>query len=185
MDKRTGVDFSEHVVIETHFKNDIHNIDIWDLKLLDNTLYHRVTFINSCGNMMVKGDFGNWVFNREFHPSKDGGVSSYYWDEKLEIGSKQKSHKFDTDKTLKLINKFKDEFDEDYGREMDDEELEWVENLENSVYDEYEYIYTAYRENPPSVETEDVPFGEVRHFWLNVVYDAFDELCKRMTDENN
>jgi hypothetical protein len=183
MDKRTKVDFSEHIVIETHFKNDIHNIDIWDLKLPDSDYIHRVTFINLCDRMMVKGDFGNWVFSREFHPSKNGGVSSYYWDEKLHTSSVQKSHKFDTDETISLINKFKDEFEEDFGREMNGEELEWVENLENSVYDEYEYIYTAYRENPSSVETEDIPFGEIRHFWLDVVYDAFDELCKRMNDE--
>lgn len=90
MDKRTNVDFSEHIVIETHFKNDNHNIDIWDLKLPDSDYIHRVTFINSCDRMMVKGDFGNWVFSREFHPSKNGGVNSYYWDEKLKTSEEWK-----------------------------------------------------------------------------------------------
>jgi len=183
MVKRTDVDFTKHIVIETHFKNDIHNIDIWDLKLPDKEYTHRITFINSCGVLTVKGDFGNWVFNREFHPSKKGYVSGGYWDEKLTLLSEQKSHKFDTDNTKELINEFKEQYLEDDNQ--DDDVLNWIEDLENSVYDEYDYIYVAYRENPSSVETENVPFGEKRIFYLDVVYDAFDELCKRMNDENN
>lgn len=171
---RTNIDWSRHIV-ETQI-NDLVRIDCIRLP---NSRTNLVKFINCGGVMSVTGDFGNWIFCREFHPSKDGLVSNGYWDEKLRIGSVQKSHKWSSEETLKEIYRYK----EDYVDEnTDQEELDWLEDLENCVDDKYEYIYSAYRNNPSGVDAEYVPYGEKRHIWLDAVYDAFDEICKRMGD---
>lgn len=175
-DRRTTVDFSKHIILETHLKSDNHNIDIWDMKLPESEYTNRVRFINSCGTMTVNGDFGNWVFTREFHPSNGGGVSGGYWDEKLEIGSVQKSKNFCSKETIKDLQLFKENLSE---LENTEEMKDWIKELENSVEDEYEYTHKAYRENPCDIDYEYIPFGETRHTWLNIIYDAFDELCSR------
>lgn len=59
-----------------------------------------------------------------------------------------------------------------------EEEEDWIQELENSVYDEHEYVYVAYREKPSSIDYENVPFGKKRHFWFDVVYDGFDFICE-------
>jgi len=180
MNRRTEFDFSRHEVKVTK----LEGVLIHEFKRPD-SYNGSLIFINTCGIMSVTGDFGNWVFCREFHPSatNEHGVSAGYWDEKLEIASQQKSKKYDSEETTKLINEFKNSFLESYGREMNEEEIDWVEELENNVDDEFQYTYVAYRENPSSIDYESVPFGTKRHFWLDAVYDGFDECCKALSRE--
>jgi hypothetical protein len=175
MKKRTDVDFSKHKLKITQ----LDDVLIHEFKRPD-TINCMLVFINTRGVMTVTGDFGNWVFCREFHPAPDNAVSRSYWDEKLEIASVQKAHKYDPEETLKEIKNFKDEFQNNYGREMNEEELDWVENLESSVDDEHEYIYVAYRENPSHIYYENIPFGYKRHFWLDAVYDGFNAMCEAL-----
>lgn len=183
MKNRTNIDFSKHEV--TVIKHDgvlIHKF------ARPNTINKSITFINTCGVCTVTGDFGNWVFCREFHPSKGGSVSDSYWDEKLEIASEsQKSHEYCPDETRRLIKEFREEFKDSYGREPNEEEKEWFEDLEQDVDNKFEYEYVAYRNNPSTVEDEWIPYGKARHVWLNAVYDGFDALCeklKTLEDEN-
>ena len=169
----TTIDFSEH-----EFNTYIDKFcNIYELKI-PNSSTNCIRYINSFGTMTVTGDFGNWVFDREFHPSNKGYVSPQYWDEKLDYNSKQTSHKFDTDETVKGIEQFKVDLI-DYGNEMDDEMIDWLEELESNVFDEYEYIVSAYHNNPSDIDTERVPFGEIRHKYLEYIYDGFDEICRR------
>jgi hypothetical protein len=175
MAQRTKIDFSKHEIKITQLEGAL----IHEFKIPDKMI-HRLVFINTCGVMTVTGDFGNWVFCREFHPSANGGVSGGYWDEKLQISSVQKSHEYNSEETLKRINEFEKTFVESYGREMYEDEIDWVEQLKNSVEDEHEYFYTAYRETPKDIDYESVPFGEKRHFWLDAVYDGFDEMCSKI-----
>lgn len=174
MSKRTDIDFSKHRLKIT----ELDGVLIHEFKRPE-TRNCMLVFINVCGVMTVTGDFGNWVFCREFHPSADSdGVSGGYWDEKLQISSFQQSHIYDSDETLKRISQFKEDFDDWYGREMNEEEIEWIESLESNVEDEHEYVYLAYREKPKDIEYESVPFGKKRHFWLDAVYDGFDAICE-------
>ena len=177
MNRRTKIDFSKHELKITQ----LEGVLIHEFKRPD-TRNCMLVFINTCGVMTVTGDFGNWVFCREFHPSanNESGVSGEYWDEKLEISSVQKSDKYDAEETSKRIDEFKKTFEESYGREMNEDEMDWVEQLENNVDDEHEYIYLAYREKPKDIDYESVPFGEKRHFWLDAVYDGFDAICQVM-----
>lgn len=171
--KRTGIDFSKHELLVT--QNEY--VNIWHLKIPD-TIHNNIKFTNVSGVLVVTGDFGNWIFCREFHPSADGYVSAGYWDEKLQISSVQKSHIFDTDETKKQINEFVSTFEDSFGQEMNEDETDWVESLRSSVDDEHKYIYTAYRENPSSIDYESIPFGKVRHRWLDIIYDGFDHICQ-------
>ncbi len=170
--KRTNVDFSKHIL--TTIIDD--NVSIYKL-MLPNTRMDSVIFINSCGVMSVTGDFGNWIFCREFHPSPKNKVCSGYWDEKLINSSSQKSHIYDPEATLIEINNYRD------NEELTEDVVDWLDELESNVNDYYNYVYVAYRETPDSIEHEYVPFREKRKIWLDIIYDSFDEICDRM--ENN
>lgn len=173
MGRRTEIDFSKHELKITK----LEGVLIHEFKKPD-TCECMLVFINTCGVMTVTGDFGNWVFCREFHPSgKEEGISRGYWDEKLEIASVQKPSKYDEEETLSCLNEFKESFSDSYGREMSEEELEWVDQLENNVDDEFEYTHLAYRDKPNDIDYESVPFGKKRHFWLDAVYDGFEAIC--------
>lgn len=178
MTNRTDIDFSQHEVKVTKLDGCL----IHEFKRPD-TRYHMLVFINCMDTMTVTGDYGNWVFCREFHPSPDGSVSGGYWDEKLQNSSVQKAYKYDSTETSKQIEEFKNTFEQTYDRVMNDEEMDWVETLENSVYDEHEYIYVAYRETPKDIDYESIPFGEKRHVWLDAVYDGFDALCQKLKED--
>ena len=180
MTKRTNLNFSEHIYTKYSDKY----CTIFELKI-PNTIRNSIKFINSCGVMSVTGDFGNWVFCREFHPSADGGVSGGYWDEKLQMYSEQTYKKFDSDETIREINDFKSNYGEDYSEKYHEEISDWIEQLEYSVYDEIEYKNEAFRNKPDIIDYERVPFGEIRHKWLNYIYDGFDEICNRIKLEEN
>lgn len=181
MKKRSTIDFSKHIVLETHFKNENHSLDIWDLKLPNKEFENRIKFINSCGILTVDGDFGRWSFNREFHPSALGCVSDYYWCEKLQIGSQQEYSKYDSDKTKKEIKLLIKSGLKDYGYSGDELKrlkLEFTDLL-NYVDDEIEYIQKAYREIE-IYDNEIIPFVKTKFVQLDVIFDAFEELCKRI-----
>ncbi len=181
MKNRTGVDFSKHIILETHFKLEDHNLDVWDLKLPDSNYTHRVRFINSCGTLTVNGDFGNWVFCREFHPSAKESVSDGYWAEKLRISSVQESSKYDSGETEKEIKNWIKKGLKEYGYEGEElrTKKEQFKELLDHVEDEIEYNYFAYRESGIE-DYELVPYCKTAHIWLQIVFDAFDELCRRM-----
>lgn len=92
------------------------------------------------------------------------------------------------DKTIKKalnIKEFVSSFEDYFGREMNEEEKDWVESLTNAADDETEYNHIAYREKPKDIDYEYVPFGKKRQAWLEVVYDAFDEICIRLREAEN
>lgn len=174
---RTKIDFSLHKAeVIKHDGILIHKFKV------PGTYDNSLIFINSCGIMSVTGDFGNWVFCREFHPSPNiKNVDSGYWDEKLQIASQQKALAFDSEKTRKLIDEFALEVLQEEGDAETIEEIEnWIEELRNNVDDEFEYMYVAYRGNPDNIDYEDIPFGKKRHFWLDAVYDGFEALCQSL-----
>lgn len=179
--KRTTVDFSRHELI-TEFNN---SIKMWKLKI-PNSSYEHISFVNTQGVLLVTGDFGNHVFCREFHPTADGYVSDEYWCEKYRIATEEKTHEYDDQTTEKLLlSGIRFELEE-YGYEGDDLKVmkEYYRDLLEHVYaDEWEYIGYAYNEYMPGVITaEDVPFCQKIKYRLLIVFDAFEEICKRMKE---
>lgn len=186
--KRTGIDFSEHELIVT--KND--SVLIHHLKK-PNTIMDNVKFINIEGVLLVTGDYSRWSFCREFHPSSDGHVSDYYWCEKLSIGS---SHTYsdysseDTHERLKeLLKEYieeKKEENPDFDEEDTDNEItEYYRECMSKVDDELEYTAYAYREYPNGFDSESVVFMKKIKPQLQVVFDAFEEICRRIKEEEN
>jgi len=182
MQNRTGVDFSQHDLTITKTPT----YTIYDLKKPDSDYFQRVTFINICGILVVKGDYGNWVFCREFHPSIREKVSDHYWAEKLQINSTQDPFEFDSNKTEQLLRKGIESDLEDYGYEGDT--LKEIQKYYSRCLDyvhcsEWEYTTFAYNDAPSFLDAENVPFVKSINFQLLVVFDAFDEMCERSKEE--
>lgn len=166
---RRNIDWSKHIVETIKEDNSLmHLIHI------PNSSLNLVRFVNAYGVLSVTGDFGNWIFCREFHPSKGGYVSDGYWCEKLRMASCQNPSTYDSVSTVELLNK-----------ELEEEDLTEKEKtyLEDCLYhsdDEIEYMYHAFRNNIGRYEDyEQVPLSKELNVWLLIVFDAFEEICRR------
>lgn len=175
--KRSNIDFKNH---ELHI-TETDNILIHHLKQ-KHTICLNVKFINTNGVLVITGDFGNWIFCREFHPSIEGQVSDHYWCEKLEIGSVQESTSYDFEETLTRLRYGlrKGLRDHGYTDNLLMQAKEFYKGLIFHVEDEIEYINYA-RENCPNfMDYGDWPHEKTILPRLKIVFDAFDEICKRL-----
>jgi len=176
MKKRTSLDFSKHELFI--IENDL--VKIHHLKK-PNTNIDNIKFINCQGIMTVTGDYGNWVFCRQFIPVNSGEtVSGGYWKEKLRISSSQEPDEFNPELTTKQINELLLEED------ISEEHKEYYEEL-LSVVDEGEFWYKskAYGDIPRDLDAESVPCAMKTQYWLLVIFDAFEEICSRLPKETN
>jgi hypothetical protein len=168
---RTDTDFSKHVLTTTEREGMlIHTL------AKPGTTQDSLTFINTNDVLAVTGDYGNWIFCREFHPSASGSVNDPYWIEKLQLASSQDPYDFDGKKAKEEI----EELLKDPDRSLSAKEKEWLSDLSDAA-DGSEFEYIAEVMNyPTSFPTEMIPKGKVTKYWLQVVFDAFEEICKRM-----
>lgn len=180
--KRTEIDFSKHIHTTEHHPK--MRVDVLEIP---GSVVNRIVYINTHGCLMVKGDFGNWMFCREFHPSEDGYVSDSYWTEKLETLSTQTAKKYSPEKTEKELREAISEVEEitdDLKEQV--AYKEYYENCLDYVYDEHDYISFAFRDGRPSfMDYEDVIFAEEYRGWLQIVFDGFDEMCNRIANSIN
>jgi hypothetical protein len=175
MKKRTSIDFSKHVL--TTFEDKY--VTIYEFKI-PGTYTHSMKFINTSGVMTVTGDWGNWVFCREFHPGPENGVSDGYWIEKLHISSCQKPYKYDSDETTRRLKERLQEIKEEYEEGSRYEQLkEYYESCLENVDDYYDYIQAA-RDHPGFMDAESIIEGKELNRWLEAIFDGFDEICSRM-----
>ena len=190
-ENRTKTDFSKHVLNVT----EVPGLLIHDFAI-PNTVCQRITFLHIRNEhvpniLIVTGDYGRWTFNRDFVPSVDNMVSDSYWCEKLRIGSTQKSHVYSSEVTGKLIQEELKTLEED----KDDHSAYEYENLK-SYYEsllnycdcgEEEYVFQAYWDDSEPgrrlLDPENIPLGKEVDIQLQVVFDAFDEICNRMRKE--
>lgn len=167
--KRTSVDFNEHELLTTKTEH----LTTYHLKK-PGTVIQNIKFINTSGLLIVTGDYGNWVFCREFHPSTDSYASDAYWIEKLKHSSTQDPYIFSSEAAEKQIQDLKK------NHELSDEEKEWLNNLERSArMGEYSYIAKAMN-HPSSFPSEMIPKGKILTSWLLIIFDAYDEICSRL-----
>jgi hypothetical protein len=173
---RSNVDFSKHALTPIMKDGETHLI----FKFAEpNSYQYAITFINSCNILAVTGDCGNWIFCRSFVPSKDGSVSDGYWLEKLKIASTQVPTNYSEDDTREQIKEMLDDEDND----LDEEDKEYLENLLDYTGDgEMRYLCYAHDNLPSGRDHEFVPYRKVLNPMLAVVFDAFDEICRRMKD---
>lgn len=169
---RMDIDWSKH---ELTIKKDQYST-IYILKIPGSSMY-SCYFINCMGVLSVTGDLGNWIFCREFHPGPKEGVSDGYWKEKLKISSCQEPSRYDPERTEKEIREMLEEDD------LTEEHREFLNECLERVDDELEYTYFAFREYPNDWDLEYTPFVKTASSQLLAVYDAFDEICRRMGDD--
>lgn len=172
--KRTGIEFGEHDLIVTNQEG----LLVHYLKK-PNTNIDSIKFINTNGILAVTGDYSNWIFCREFHPTADGGVSEGYWKGKLKISSCQEPAKFDSVRTEEAIK----EMLADSDRDWNEKDKTYLNELLTKLDDELEYTYYAYREYPSNWDAECVPFVKSVDYHLLAIFDGFDEICRRMKVE--
>lgn len=173
---RTDLDFSKHELKITQ----INGVDSIFALELPNTSWHKFVFIVTNGITAVTGDYDNWIFSREFKPSASAKVQDHYWAEKLRISSVQKSHVFDTAKTIEIINEMIAE-----NPDFNEEEIEYLTECKNYAQgSEFEYVSYAFNNSPSHWDSECIPIGEIIEPRLAYVFDAFDEICNRLKNEN-
>ena len=179
---RTDFDFSKHeLIIEKS-----ENLLIHTLKHTEYSQWYRFNFINTNDIMVVTGDYGNWMFCREFHPSSDGVVSDDYWCEKIKYSSTQEPYEFDDEATRAEITEMLNGGLEEFGYEGDDLEImrEYYEELSDKVNEgEFYYEAYAYGEMPYCMDTEWVPNNKKIKHQLLCVFDSFEEICRRLKEE--
>jgi len=188
MKKRTNWDFSNHTHTVELFKSEKGNEIRVDHFREGESNMGYIKFINDERGLSVFGDFGNWIFNRPFYPSANGFVSSMYWNEKLKTGSSQDHANYDSEVTAKELKKLIDGGLEDNGYEGKElqECKNWLERLHYLCDDELEYKCEAYRgDKPVGMDYEDIPFCKTGSIQLEIIFDAFDEICLRLKNKTN
>jgi hypothetical protein len=189
--KRTKWNFDGHTHRVEIFKSEEGNeIRVDHLQKGDSRCGY-VKFVNDSEGLTVFGDFGRWSFCRPFHPSTDGGVSDGYWNEKLKMHSSQDHAKYDAEETRKELQEWIKTGLEEYGYEGKKlKKLKgFYKHLLDYVDDELEYTYHAFRSDwDVDLDYEQVPFCKKGSYQLEIVFDAFDEICRRLKqkeDEQN
>lgn len=184
--KRTDIDFSEHEHRIEIFKNENGKEIRIDHFQVGNSRINYIQFINTDEIMSVTGDFGNWIFCRPFVPSSEGFVSDHYWYEKLSISSTQKYKSFDSDLTVEALEDEMNRMDEDFDVDYVERKEEYRAYLERCISEsdyEWGYVAYAYQEHPSWMDSEDVIFCEKTNVRLEIIFDAFDEICNRLKDK--
>ncbi len=176
--KRTGLEFENHVLTIT----EQDGLVVHHLKK-PNTVCDNIKYINTNGILAVTGDYSNWIFCREFHPTADGYVSEGYWREKLKIGSCQEPSKYDPEKTEEEIRELLKDEDED--SPLIEGDKEFLNGLLSYVDDELSYTYSAYRDIPRNskFDYENIPYVKTVSYHFLAILDGFDEICRRMKEE--
>ena len=176
--KRTDIDFSQHYVVTSKTEDvTMHHIKLPDTRM------HSVRFINAYGIMAVTGDFGNWIFCREFHPGPKEYISDGYWLEKLSIASCQKPMEPDWESTTKELKELIESGYEACGYEGDNlkEMKEYAQDCLNAIEDgERRYDVVSVDQLPSCADYEDIVNHTKPQFWLLAVFDAFEEICDKL-----
>lgn len=185
--KRTEYDFSKHTHRTEIFKSEEGNEIRVDHLQKGNSRMGYIKFVNNSEGLSVYGDFGNWIFYRPFHPSANGFVSDMYWLEKLRIASEQRWDRpdnLDFDYIQKELKEGINGGLEDYGYEGSelDTMIEFYKDLLDYTDDPLEYLYNGYRNMPSCTDYESIPIAYKMPVWLEIVFDAFDEICSRLKD---
>ena len=184
---RTDFDFSKHEHrIEKFTSQEGNEIRVDHLQIgKSRSLYLK--FINASGTLTVSGDFGNYVFCRPFIPSKGGSVSEMYWYEKLNTHSLQsfENEDYDFDSIIEELEAELEGVEENYSEENQEGVKDYIKILIAAAgdNDKLEYEYAAFRSSMPNcLDYEFAPIYKKTNHRLQIVFDAFEEICKRITE---
>lgn len=170
-ESRKNLDWSKHDLIINKTKD----VTIHHLKKPDTTS-QNVKFTNFDDVLVVTGSYGNYIFCKSFYPNPEGRVSDDYWLEKLTMNSCQEPEEFDPEGTIQEIDeKLKNP-------DLTEEEKEYFEDIKSYVDEPYDgyYIVHSIEKLPKSIDYDDVPHIRKIISRLLYVFDAFEEICRRL-----
>ena len=171
-ERRTTIDLSEMQLIV----NKSERISIYEFKLPKGS-QSQATFIVGLDITAVTGDWGNWIFDTEFHPKKDGYVSDGYWLEKLRRNSCQEPTVFDSSFCEQQIKELLDSQES----VLTNEEGEFLYGLQGAIISEQAYNNFVFANKDMWSGTyEDLPTGRKVRRHLPILFDMFDEMCERI-----
>lgn len=156
------------------------DITIFKLKIPD-TCMQQVNFVNILGRLLVTGDYGDWVFDRTFYPQPGATVSDSYWLEKLKISMRHTKFELDWEAIEEALEGFIMKL-EGEGVDITEEIEEWVDGMKRATADRFEpeFLMAAYGNIPGNMDADDVPCYREVPVWLDIVFEAFEEICRRM-----
>jgi hypothetical protein len=181
MQKYSEFDFSKHQLKIEHYEH----ITIHTLQTSENSSIFKVRFMNIPSHLIIDGDFGSWMFCRNFYPNGkyDDYCQPSYWMEKLRMNSSQDPAEFDKDETEKELLEGINGGLEEYGYKGNElkEAISFFKFLQIYLDNEIEYKYMAFIEHIPSfMDCEQIPYVRTASPQLNIVFDAFNEICNRL-----
>lgn len=189
--RRTNANFSKHVHESVVLEKDGIKVQV-DTFHVKGSCIGFMQFVNAPNGLAVYGDYGNWMFCRTFYPnSKELKISDYYWLEKLKFNSNQIFEKLDCKLNTECLNDLLKEFRDVDNSSLSEAELEdaeeWVEGLKADLEngDTVSYLYNAFRECPSCLSAEDIPCHKEVPKQLQVVFDAFEEMCYRLKEKES
>lgn len=183
--KRTNIDFSEHTHRVELLVSETGEIRIDHFQVGTNNMGY-FQFVSTPRFLAVSGDYGNWIFCRPFYPSKNGSVSDGYWIEKLKMYSIQEFVPLDFESIREELEAMIENDLEESGYEGEklSDAKKWFSELLELANDEdnLEYLAKAYRDSykPDFIDYDEIPCYKETPRKLQCVFDAFDEICRRM-----
>ena len=176
-ERRTTIDLSEMQLIV----NKSERISIYEFKLPKGS-QSQATFIVGLDITAVTGDWGNWIFDTEFHPKQDGYVSDGYWLEKLRRNSCQEPTVFDSSFCEQQIKELLDA-QEDV---LTVDDMQFLYGLQGSLISEQAYNNFIFwnKDDMWSGTYADLPTGRKVRQHLLILFDMFDEMCERIAALN-
>ena len=175
---RTNIDFGNHELMIIESKE----VTIYKFKKPETNI-HSVTLVNHDGVMAVKGDFGNYIFNREFHPcANTQGIGENYYIEKLECHSVQKGTEFDPDSTVRLLN---ERLAEIY--QIESEEIDYLKKCVKEAEDKHQLSYDAYAylNMPSGYDNEYVIRESKLNSFIPALFDAMECMCEYLREKTH
>ena len=186
-ENRTGSNFEKHVHTVEIFRSEQGNEIQIDHFGKPGSRQGYICFTNSKEGCSITGDYGNWICSRYLYPSAEGHILDSYIGEKFRYKSTQQLSKYDPEETTKEIQEKINGGLEEYGYEGEDlqKAIEWYTNLLSYVDDEIEYTYQAYRDcyKPDFIDYDEIPFAKEPNIQLMIIFDAFDEMCRRLKEK--
>ena len=183
MRRRTDIDWSNHIVEAETAGNfaTIHRLRV------PGSICLMVEFVNMHDRgMLVRGDFGSWIFSRCFSPSDKGYASVHYWIEKLWIANpNQKAYEFSKPELDIDIKRLEECYNNDclHNAEEVSEMDGFINNL-RGCETERDLMFVI-DDAPAFIEPEDYPNGLDICHRLKIIFDAFDEICARIKCTEN
>ena len=176
--KRTGVDFS-------NYKYERKVLNVLGLKVIIDALKREegssfFLFINTPSGLNVVNRCTSYSFDRSFIPHHDAYVNEGYWLDKLSYDYDMFVRKLDMAAIDESIDELRDELD-DYGFNEDEMEasLEFIDNLCTDDAIGYLSDLNGYGK-PDCLECVDFPTYEYKSDDMDIVFDAFNEICDRL-----